>query len=99
MAGARWTGIPCEHTLFVAVDSLAFSGFEYRSRCFNTYLGVADDPDLDIQIPADDDDDDPMPIHEIAERIDLPGYEWLACGDGFFIVHIGFLPDARSLIA
>lgn len=93
MAVSRWSGAPCVHTLFVAVDSIPFSGFEYRSSLFNTYLDLPDDPGLNVQIPSDEDDNEPMPIHEVVERIDLPGYVWLSSGDGFFIVYIGFLPD------
>ena len=96
MAESRWSGKPCEHTLFVAVDSIPFSGFEYRSRLFNSYLDVPDDPDLDIQIPSDEDDDEPMPIHELVERIDLPGHAWLSCCDGFFTVYFGFLPGVSK---
>jgi len=93
MAARRWTGVPCDHTLFVAVDSMAFSGFEYRSCLLNYYFGVPDDPDTDVQIPSDDDKNEPMPFEEVVQRIDLKGYQWLMCGDGFSLVYIGFVPD------
>ena len=96
MAASRWSGTPCEHTRFVAVDSLPFSGFEYRSVRFNAYLHVPDDPDLDVQIPSDEDDNEPMPIEEVVDRIGLPGYQWDCCGDGFFIVYFGFHPSASK---
>lgn len=96
MAGSRWSGEPCEHTLFVASESPAFSDFEYRSRRFNAYLDVPDDSDLQILIPSDDDANEAMPIHEVVERIDLPDHVWLSCCDGFFIVYIGFLPRAST---
>lgn len=86
----EWEGDVCEHTLFLAVDLPAFSGFEYRSQLFNRLLGLPDSDDADVHVPSPDDPDDALSVGEIIEKleaevagIELRSYDdegGMACG-------------------
>lgn len=103
--GWEWMGDVCRHTLFLAVDISAFSGFEYRSKLFNEHLGLPDSNDPEVEILADDaeeEDEIYLSVAEIIARITLPGLELrsyddeggIACGPcGGGTITFGFVPQ------
>ena len=98
--GWVWDYDVCKHTLFLALDVSAFSGFQYRSKLFNEHLNLTDTDEAEIEIPSDDDPEceEFLSVAEIIEKITHPGlelrsYDEEGAGPCGGTVTFGFVPQ------
>ena len=102
-----WDDDCCDHLLFLALNLSGYSGFQYRSKLFDTHLGLSD-PSSEVELPSPDDPEDSLSIDEIIQKLrtEVPGlqsrsYEvegGMACGPvPGGTVTFGFVPRNTNL--
>jgi len=78
-----WDDDTCEHLMFLALDLSSYTGFQYRSKLFDSHLGLTES-NWEVEIPSPSDPEDNLSVDEIIQKLkaEIPNLELRSYEDG-----------------